>query len=160
MIHPMAKPDTRDPSPSQAPCPCGSGRRLAACGAPVLAGAPAPSAEALMRSRYSAHVLGDADYLARSRCPQSQAAGGDAAADAALDASIRWLDLRILRTEGGGASDTEGVVEFIARYKQHGRAERLHEVSRFRRSGEGWCYLDGVPGGAEPDRGTGARRRR
>jgi SEC-C motif domain protein len=158
MTHPMAKPDPRDPSPSQAPCPCGSGRLLAACCGPVLAGAPAPSAEALMRSRYSAHVLGDADYLARSRCAPSQPAAEPD--DAPLDRSIRWLDLRILRIEGGGASDTEGVVEFIARYKQHGRAGRLHEVSRFRRAGQGWCYLDGVPGGAEPDRGAGTRRRR
>jgi hypothetical protein len=65
-------------------------------------------------------------------------------------AAIRWLDLRILRAEGGGAADAEGVVEFIARYKSNGRAGRLHEVGRFRRVGAGWCYLDGIPGEPTP----------
>lgn len=110
-----------------------------------------------MRSRFTAHVLGDAAHLTRSCCP-----GGAAATDNAqtpLDGDIRWLDLRVLRTEGGGAGDGEGVVEFVARFKRHGRAGRLHEVSRFRRLGSGWCYLDGAPGTA-PEPSAPRRRRR
>jgi SEC-C motif-containing protein len=139
------------------PCPCGGGVRLGDCCGPLLAGAPAPSAEALMRSRFTAHVLGDADYLAASRC--ATANGGPAEVDDAPEPAICWLDLRILRTEGGAAADAEGLVEFIARYKHNGRAGRLHEVSRFRRQGAGWCYLDGVPGESAPARSAKTRGR-
>ncbi|MBK1629975.1 hypothetical protein CKO31_04300 [Thiohalocapsa halophila] len=138
------------------PCPCGSERCYADCCGPILAGGPAPTAEALMRSRYTAHVLGDAGHLARSCCPGSMASIQE---PATLDPDIRWMDLRILRTEGGGADDREGVVEFIARFKRHGRAGRLHEVSRFRRIDTGWCYLDGEPGQPQ-QRPQPARRQR
>lgn len=110
-----------------------------------------------MRSRFTAHVLDDAAYLAASRCTAAQ--GRPTAVDEAPDPTIRWLDLRILRTEGGTAADTEGVVEFIARYKHNGRAGRLREVSRFRRAGAGWCYLDGVPGEPGPKGQTRTRGR-
>lgn len=109
-----------------------------------------------MRSRYTAHVRGDAGYLSRSRCAETRVAD----AITPLDPSIRWQALRVLRTEAGGADDAEGLVEFIARYKQHGRAGRLHEVSRFRRIDAGWCYLDGEPGSAPPQPSPGSRRRR
>jgi SEC-C motif-containing protein len=56
---------------------------------------------------------------------------------------VTWIGLKILRTEGGGLTDTKGVVEFIARYKIGGRAYRLHEASRFLRRGEQWFYVDG-----------------
>jgi SEC-C motif-containing protein len=143
------------PITAHEPCPCGGGRRFADCCEPVLAGAAAPTAEALMRSRYTAHVLGDAGHLARSCCPGSLASIHE---PAALDPDIRWLDLRILRTEGGGADDRDGVVEFVARFKRQGRAGRLHEVSRFRRAGAGWCYLDGEPGQPQQKPRTSRRR--
>jgi SEC-C motif-containing protein len=139
-----------------APCPCGAGLPFGACCGPLLSGKPAPTAEALMRSRYTAHVLGDEAYLARSRC--HDAAPAEDGEHMGLDPDIRWLDLRILRSERGGPGERDGVVEFIARYKRHGRAGRLHEVSRFVRAGDGWCYLDGTPG--EPPPKTKARRRR
>lgn len=145
------------PPAAGAPCPCDSGARLGDCCGPLLDGAAAPSAEALMRSRFTAHVLGDAAYLAASRCAATP--GGPADVDDAPDPAIRWLDLRILRAEGGGAADAEGLVEFIARYKSNGRAGRLHEVSRFRRVGAGWCYLDGIPGEPTPKDPSKTRRR-
>jgi SEC-C motif-containing protein len=151
------------PGPSDSePCCCGSQRRFGACCGPILAGGPAPTAEALMRSRYTANVLQDADHLARSLCPASRAgpqSDAEASADPGLDPSLRWLDLRILRTERGGPEDRDGIVEFIARFKRHGRAGRLHEVSRFVRAGDGWCYLDGAPGAAAPKPTTRRRRR-
>jgi SEC-C motif-containing protein len=56
---------------------------------------------------------------------------------------VKWLGLKILRTEAGGADDREGVVEFVARYSINGKAERLHEVSRFLRDEGQWRYVDG-----------------
>jgi SEC-C motif-containing protein len=146
-----AVPDEREP------CPCGSGSTFGDCCGPLLAGAPAPSAEALMRSRYTAHVLGDAEHLARTCCPGSAAAMHQASIQ--LDPEVRWLDLRILHTEAGGADDQTGVVEFIARFKRHGRAGRLREMSRFQRLGVGWCYLEGTPDVTHAKPGKRRRRR-
>ena len=80
-------------------------------------------------------------------------------AGSAVDPDIRWLDLRILHIEGGGADDREGTVELIARFERRGRAGRLHEVSRFRRIGAGWCYLDGEPGQPQQKPRSSRRRR-
>jgi SEC-C motif-containing protein len=57
---------------------------------------------------------------------------------------VKWLGLTIIRTEAGGYGDTAGVVEFIARYKPVGHAERLHESSRFVKEDGQWFYVDGV----------------
>jgi SEC-C motif-containing protein len=144
------------------PCPCGTGRYFNACCGPLLAGAPAATAEALMRSRYTAYVLLDAAYLERTHCPPAAARPADTpeiGAGTAPDPALHWLDLRILRTERGGPGDRDGVVEFIARYKHRGRAGRLHEVSRFVRAGAGWCYVDGDQPTPEPTAPTRRRRR-
>lgn len=90
-----------------------------------------------MRSRYVAFVLRDTDYLLATWHP------GNRPKALALDPGQRWLGLRIKRTEGGLAGDSQGVVEFVARYKIEGRGYRLHEVSRFVRLNGSWLYLDG-----------------
>ena len=64
-------------------------------------------------------------------------------ADLGLDEPVKWIGLEILATEAGGPGDTRGKVEFIARYKVGGRAQRLHEVSRFQRREGRWFYVDG-----------------
>jgi SEC-C motif domain protein len=121
-------------------CPCGSGRPLAACCGRYLRGNARPdTAGQLMRSRYAAYVLGDETYLLRTWHASTRPAELKLAA-----APVKWLGLRILRTEAGGPDDRDGVVEFEARYKPHGRAERLHEVSRFVREDGQWYYVDGV----------------
>lgn len=122
---------------AQAPesCPCGQGRYERCC-APLHRGVPAASAEALMRSRYSAFVLGDAGYLLRSwhhstRPPALQID----------DPAPRWLGLEIRRC-WEIAPDCAGV-EFIARFRHAGgRAVRQHERSRFLREDGHWFYLD------------------
>jgi SEC-C motif-containing protein len=125
----------------QAPaCPCGSGQAYAACCGTFIDNDVLPAtAEQLMRSRYSAYVLAREDYLLRtwhgSTCPAFlglQAAG-----------PVKWLGLRILRCEAGGLGDREAIVEFVARYQVNGRAERLHEASRFLREAGQWLYVDG-----------------
>ena len=118
-------------------CPCG-GASLAGCCAPYLEGCAAPpTAEALMRSRYTAYALGDGDYLLATWHPSTRPA------PLAFDGAVKWLGLDVVRTEAGGADDASGVVEFVARYKVQGRAQRLHEASRFVKEEGRWFYLDG-----------------
>lgn len=123
------------------PCPCGSARYAACCGRfHDAAGAlhlQAPTAEALMRSRYSAYVLGLADYLHDSWHPDTRPQD-----PITFDPAVRWLGLEVRRhvPEGTDAA----VVEFVARSKLAGRAMRLHETSRFVREAGRWFYVDGA----------------
>jgi len=118
-------------------CPCGSGRTLAACCGRYHAGEPAPDAESLMRSRYSAYVLGLEDYLRATWHPATRPAALE------LDAVPRpqWLGLAV--KSHTPLDEAHATVEFVARYKLNGRAFRLHEVSRFERVGRRWLYVDG-----------------
>lgn len=120
------------------PCPCGSGREYAACCGPFIVGAEfPPTAEALMRSRYSAFVHGAADYLLRTWHPETRPRRLEL-----VSGQPKWSGLEVL----GWREDAEAgtaEVEFIARFKQVGRAGRLHEVSRFRRLAGAWLYVDG-----------------
>ncbi len=133
-----------------AACPCGGGPFAACCG-PFLAGAAVPpSAELLMRSRYSAYTLRDEAYLRATWHPSTLPAGPIVDPDERL----QWLGLEVesalrLRQRKADLPDSpdRDTVEFVARYKIGGRAHRLHEVSRFvREHGPGaarWFYLDG-----------------
>ncbi len=108
------------------PCPCQSGRHYPQCCQALHDGKPAPNAEALMRSRYSAYGLGLEDYLLQTWHPDTR----PTALDLNMDKHTKWLGLTVVRAEQ--TSDTEAIVEFIARYKIGGaKAQRLHEVSRF-----------------------------
>ena len=130
--------------PAQAPCPCGRlnerGRALAyaACCGPYLddwAGTPAPDAPSLMRSRYSAFVLGRLEYL------RSTWDAGHLPPDLELDGTTRWLGLELRGHKQLDEQHAE--VEFVARYRQAGRGVRLHERSRFMRREGRWWYVDG-----------------
>jgi SEC-C motif domain protein len=132
-------------------CPCGGAapnRRDSAepprfadcCGRFIDGGAAAPTALELMRSRYSAYVLGESHYLRDTWAPQTCPADLDA--DASAPDAPRWLGLQIKRFTPLDATHAE--VEFVARYKVGGRAHRLHESSRFIRGEDGhWRYVDG-----------------
>ena len=119
--------------------PCGSGRGLDACCGRWHAGPlhlQAPDAQALMRSRYAAYVLGLADYLLATWHPSTR--------PAAIEPDppgLRWLGLEVKRAQQ--ADDDHASVEFVARSKLGGRAHRLHETSRFVRESGRWYYLDG-----------------
>ncbi len=124
-------------------CPCQSGQSFEACCGPFLNGAPAPTALALMRSRYTAYARGDVAHLARTLAPEHRS-GFDMADVSAGMKQTQWLGLEILDTEAGGAEDSTGIVEFVARFQAHGKAQALHERSRFRRDEDGsWVYVDG-----------------
>ena len=119
------------------PCPCGSGQRYALCCRPLHAGErPAASAEALMRSRYSAYVLKLATYLLATWHPSTRPSELDLAAD-----DSKWLGLDVKRHEV--QDDDRAMVEFVARYRIAGRGHRLHELSRFVREDGRWFYVDG-----------------
>jgi len=122
------------------PSPCNPSARYATCCQPLHDGhVPAASAEALMRSRYSAYVLGLRDYLLASWHPDTRPDTLD------LDDTpgLRWLGLDVKRHVDNG--DDTALVEFVARYRIGGAAaKRLHEVSRFTRSEGRWLYVDGA----------------
>lgn len=119
-------------------CPCGLGQAYAACcGRYIDRAAVAPTAEALMRSRYSAYVCGDAKYLLHTWHASTRPQAVDA------ERAVKWLGLEILMTEAGGDGDAQGAVEFVARYKVNGKAYRLHERSRFVKEDGQWFYVDG-----------------
>ncbi|CAN7289605.1 YchJ family protein [Mycolicibacterium frederiksbergense] len=120
-------------------CPCGSGRVYLHCCRPLHDGtAAAATAEALMRSRFSAFARGRADYLLSSWHPGTRPERLD------LDEQITWRRLQIVDTESGGADDDTGIVEFRAQYLHHGKRHILHERSRFSRARDGtWRYVDG-----------------
>jgi SEC-C motif-containing protein len=87
-----------------------------------------------MRSRYSAYVMGLIDYLLATWHPSS------APGDLELQ-PLKWLGLEVRHAEQSGDA---GVVEFVARWRDGGgRAQRLHETSRFVRQSERWYYIDG-----------------
>lgn len=128
---------------SEKTCPCGRGRDYNDCCGSLHGGMPAPNAEALMRSRYSAFVLGLEPYLLGTWHADTRPVSLDFAAEPAM----KWLGLTVKRHEQADAD--HAVVEFVARYKVNGRAHRLHEVSRFVRQDGRWVYLDGeFPGDA------------
>ena len=99
-----------------------------------------------MRSRYSAYVLLREDYLLRTWHESTRPQSLDFS-DAAI---TKWLGLKIIRSEAGGPDDQHGMVEFAARYKIGGKAQRMVEISRFVRENGGWLYLDGALPKDEP----------
>jgi len=128
-------------------CWCGDARGSQACCGPILNGERQPaSATELMRSRYSAFATGAADYLLRTWHPETRPLSLH------LDPRQHWLGLKILSAEAGTEQDDEGTVEFVARCKLDGRAERLHEISRFQSTNDGWLYLDGSRGTTDSSR--------
>ncbi|GAA5784649.1 YchJ family protein [Chitiniphilus shinanonensis] len=123
-------------SPKSPSCACGLPHPYAACCGRYHAGEAAPSAEALMRSRYTAYVLGLEDYLLATW----HASTRPEALGLADDAPAKWLGLEIRRAETDGE---RAVVAFVARYKVGGRAHRLSETSRFVLEDGRWYYVDG-----------------
>ncbi len=103
-------------------CPCGSGTPEPACCARYHRGELAPTALALMRSRYAAYVRGEIDYLVATH-DDSTRDQLDVPAMTAWARDTEWQGLEIVATEAGGESDTTGIVEFIA--SRHHRQARI-----------------------------------
>ena len=129
--------------PTSHVCPCGGPRDApgaaydACCGPLVRGERQAVTAEELMRSRYTAYAVGDLDHVFRTWHPRTRP-------DDLTGGGPTWTRLTVLRTEGGGADDATGVVEFRADHTSPDGS--LHEVSAFERRGGRWVYV-GVSAG-------------
>jgi SEC-C motif-containing protein len=125
------------------PCPCGSGRAYAECCEPYIAGkAQAPTAEALMRSRYTAYAEHAVDYIIGT-CIRKDGSDIDVKQTRDWSEKSRWLGLKIISVEKGGTADTEGTVEFEASYEWEGLKEIHHERARFKKQEGRWFYDEG-----------------
>lgn len=118
-------------------CPCSSGDAFDSCCGPVLQGAPAPTAERLMRSRYTAFGLEDAAHLLRTWHPTTRPEAIE------FEPGLQWRRLLILDRAAGGPFDGAGVVEFEAFWRQGPDRGSLQERSRFVREDRHWYYVDG-----------------
>lgn len=126
-------------SPEFSPCPCGSGAKLSACCGRWHEGPlrlQAPDAQSLMRSRYSAYVLGRQGYLLDTWHASTRPAQLDP-----MPLGLKWLGLEVRRHVTTHAD--AATVEFVARSKLAGKAHRLHELSRFTHEAGQWWYVDG-----------------
>jgi len=122
-----------------APCRCQSGAHYEDCCGRYHAGPlhlQAPTADALMRSRYSAFTLNLTDYLLATWHASTRPAQLEA-----NEPGLKWLGLEVRRHRV--VDDHHATVEFVARSKLAGRAQRLHEISRFVREDGRWFYVDG-----------------
>ena len=126
-------------------CPCGSKLKYEECCGPFIEGKKeAPTAEALMRSRYSGHVKVAGSYLKRTLAPEKRQ-GYDEAAVQEWAGKSEWLGLQILSVKNGLETDRKGTVEFVAKYKTDGKVLEHHEVAEFRKDSKDgrWYFLDG-----------------
>ncbi|MDR2632766.1 MAG: YchJ family protein [Treponema sp.] len=125
------------------PCPCGSGLAYEACCEPYILGVRRPpTAEALMRSRYTAYVEHAIIYILDT-CSKDSNDTIDIKQTKDWSEKSRWLGLRILSCTKGGLEDSEGVVEFEATYERDGLQDIHHERARFKKQGDRWFYTEG-----------------
>ncbi|MGE5429529.1 MAG: YchJ family protein [Syntrophomonadaceae bacterium] len=124
-------------------CPCGSGKAYNKCCLPLIKGEKAAqTAEELMRSRYTAYVKQEIDYIYDTTHPGHR---DDFDRDATLDwaKNSEWLGIEIRNTSKGTAQDEEGEVEFIASFAQKGVKKDHHELSTFKKEEGRWYFEDG-----------------
>lgn len=125
-------------------CPCDSGKTFASCCEPYINGTAEPqTAEALMRSRYTAYTQVQIGYLKKTLAPESSSDFDSAAAKKWAE-EVEWKGLKIESTERGGPEDRDGKVEFTATFVQDGETLEHHEVSTFKKNKQGaWRFVEG-----------------
>lgn len=118
-------------------CPCGTGLTYGECCYRFHSGEwVAPTAEALMRSRFTAFAVGNSQYLLDTWDPETRPS------ELGLDMGIDFYRLDILEATGGGPFDSTGTVKFQAFYK--GLASGVQEEdSTFRKVNGAWVYSTG-----------------
>ncbi|HEX9789586.1 MAG TPA: YchJ family protein [Kiloniellales bacterium] len=132
-------------------CPCGSGQNLDVCCGPLIGGTPAATAEALMRSRYSAFVLGEAGYLAETLSPEMRADFDESEAEK-TSKDTKWLGLEVRAVTGGGPDDDRGKVEFVVRFRVNNQPHIHHELADFTRENGRWVCAGGTMDPKAPPR--------
>jgi SEC-C motif domain protein len=123
-------------------CPCGSAVDFEVCCGPIISGSPALTPEVLMRSRFTAFVRGDLDYIEQTHAKEVRDSFNRSAAESTAN-SVEWVSLEILGTTDGGEDDDTGIVEFTAHFKKDDELQVHHERSNFRREDGRWVYVDG-----------------
>jgi SEC-C motif-containing protein len=127
-------------------CPCTSGSEYEQCCGPFLEGKESPpTAEQLMRARYTAYTLERIDYVAQTHHPETREQFDQQAA-LSWASGVDWRGLEIVDTEAGGPTDDEGVVEFIAHFDDKGGHRTHRERSTFRRVDGEWYFYSGRVG--------------
>ncbi len=133
-------------------CPCGSGLAFEACCENfLLEKAKPPTAQALMRSRYSAYAMGAVDYLFKTSGPKVRKEF-DAENTKKWSESAEWPGIEILNEQGGGEADESAILEFIAHYSVNGTTFDHHESATFAKKNGGWIFMDGKIYGPDPVR--------
>ena len=125
-------------------CPCNSGLPYGECCEPYITGAKnPPTAEALMRSRYSAYVEHAIEYIVDT-CTNDEKDKIDIRQTKSWSERSKWLGLKILSAEKGGIRDAEGTVEFEALYEMDGLREAHREKAQFKKKDGRWLYDEGA----------------
>jgi len=124
-------------------CPCGTGRPLDECCAPIIGGAPAATAEALMRARYTAFVTKEIGAFLKDTLAAEKQAEFDLREVEMSARDAEGLGFEVRAVEGGGEGDDSGTIEYIARFRIRGQIQAHHELASFRREDGRWLYVDG-----------------
>lgn len=133
-------------------CPCNSGLKVGLCCLPLIKGQQqASTAEALMRARYTAHVLGEIDFIVQTIHPKSRSKTSRSTIEK-WASQTKWTGLEVLIVLEGTAEDKVGRVVFKAHYDLQGNAKFHHEDAVFAKEGEDWYYLDGTTPKTQPKR--------
>ena len=122
-------------------CYCGRNAEFEKCCAPCIKRTKnAPTAEDLMRARYSAYVTGDIDFIESTHSLERRDAL-DVEETRKWSQESEWLGLEIISTDKGGPDDNDGTVEFKAVFNQNGITYTHNELSTFKKL-EGKWYFD------------------
>ncbi|HMR06362.1 MAG TPA: YchJ family metal-binding protein [Polyangiaceae bacterium] len=125
------------------PCVCGIGDSTETHCLPIIKGKKlAKTAEELMRARYAAYALEEVDFIMESHTEEA-GADVDRESTAQWSKQSEWLSLEVLATEGGGEGDSEGTVEFLAKYKVKNVVVEHRERATFEKHGDKWLFADG-----------------
>jgi SEC-C motif-containing protein len=125
-------------------CSCGNTKAYSECCEPFIKGSKkAPTAESLMRSRYSAFFHKEFDYVFKTHYP-STIKELDQDGVRAWGSESKWLGLEILSTDKGSEQDTEGKVEFKCKFNLKDADHVHHELSTFKKENGEWFFVDGV----------------
>ena len=121
-------------------CPCGSGKDYTLCCGRYIENGDIPETpEQLMRSRYTAYIMENDSYLLATWHPTTR----PSSLSDGNKLPVKWVELAVIGAANVSKDDTNAVVEFVARYKLNGKAEKMHEVSEFVREDGRWFYRSG-----------------
>ncbi|MBU0505139.1 MAG: YchJ family protein [bacterium] len=124
------------------PCPCGTGINYENCCQPYLLGSEKPdTAEKLLRSRYTAYVVGNTDYIFETHHPETVSTL-DKQGVIEWSRDSKWLNLEIIKVDDSLKSSGETLIEFAAQYSQEGVVHRHREVSLFKKEKDTWFFYD------------------